>query len=63
MRSIEYTFWQDEEHFLGFLNDYPEYETQGASKDELVENLTDLLKDLESNEIPYLRKVESLVLA
>lgn len=63
MRTISYTYWQDGDDFLGFLNDYPEYETQGTSKDELVENLTDLLKDLESNEVPYIRKVENLVLA
>jgi predicted RNase H-like HicB family nuclease len=63
MRTISYTYWQDGDDFLGFLNDYPEYETQATSKDELVENLTDLLKDLESNEVPYIRKVENLVLA
>lgn len=63
MRTLEYTFWQDGEFFLGHLNDYPDYETQAYSKDELVENLKDLLIDLESNEIPFVRRVEELVLA
>jgi hypothetical protein len=63
MRYLEYTFWQDGEFYLGFLNQYPDYETQAYSKDELVENLKDLLIDLESGEVPYIRKVEELVIA
>jgi len=63
MRSLEYTFWKDGEFFIGHLNEYPDYETQAHSKDELVENLKDLLVDLESGEVPFVRKVEELVLA
>lgn len=60
MNTIKYTFWQDGEFFIGFLNDYPDYETQGYSKEELLENLKSLLNDLKSEEIPYIRKVEEL---
>ena len=63
MRTLEYTFWQDGEFFLGYLNNYPDYETQAYSKEELVENLKDLLVDLESNQVPFIRHVEELVLA
>lgn len=63
MRTLEYTYWQDGEFFVGHLNAFPDYETQGYSKEELVENLKDLLADLESNEVPFVRKVEQLVLA
>ncbi|WP_417910875.1 type II toxin-antitoxin system HicB family antitoxin [Candidatus Electronema sp. PJ] len=63
MRTVKYTCWQDGEFYLGYLNDYPEYQTQGYSKEELIANLKDLLNDIESDEIPYLRKVEELVLA
>jgi predicted RNase H-like HicB family nuclease len=63
MRTLEYTYWQDGEYFIGHLNDFPDYETQGFSKDELMENLKDLLVDLESNEIPFVRHVEELVIA
>jgi hypothetical protein len=48
MRTIKYTFRQDGEFYLGFLNDYPDYETQGYSKEELLENLKSLLEDIES---------------
>ena len=63
MKTIKFTYWQDGDYFLGFLNDYPDYQTQGMSKQELVSNLTDLLADLESGEVPYVRKVEDLVVA
>ncbi len=63
MKTLKFTFWQDGEYYLGFLNDYPDYETQGKSKKELVSNLKDLLADLESGEVPYVRKVEELVVA
>jgi len=63
MRTLKYTFWQDGEFFLGYLNDYPEYQTQAYSKDELLENLKDLLKDIESGKVPFIRKVEELAIA
>ncbi len=63
MRTVKYTFWQDEEFFIGFLNDYPDYQTQAYSKDELLENLKSLLEDIESEEIPFIRKVEELAVA
>jgi hypothetical protein len=63
MRTLKYTFWQDGEFFLGYLNDYPDYATQAYSKDELLENLRDMLIDLESGEVPFVRKVEELAIA
>ena len=63
MKTVKYTYWQDGEFFIGFLNEYPDYQTQGMSKEELVENLKDLIVDLESGQIPYIRKVEELSVA
>lgn len=63
MKTVKFTYWQDGEFFIGFLNEYPDYQTQGLDKDELAENLKDLLADLESGEVPYVRKVEELLVA
>ena len=63
MRTLKYTFWQDGEFFVGYLNDYTDYHTQAYSKDELVENLKDLLADIESGEVPFIRKVEEMAIA
>lgn len=63
MKTIKYVYWQDGDYYIGHLLDYPDYQTQGLSKEELIENLKDLLTDIESGEVPYIRKVEELVLA
>jgi len=63
MKTAKFTYWQDGDYFLGFLNEYPEYQTQGKCKEELVSNLKDLLTDLDSGEVPFIRKVEDLVVA
>jgi predicted RNase H-like HicB family nuclease len=62
MKKVKFTFWQDGDYYLGHLNDYPDYETQGMTKEELIANLKALLEDIESGEIPFLRKVEEFVL-
>jgi hypothetical protein len=63
MKAVKFTYWQDGDYYLGFLNDHPDYRTQGHSKEELVSNLKDLLADLESGEVPYVRRVEDLFVA
>ena len=63
MRTVKFTSWQDNTFFIGFINDYPDYQTQGMNKDELIENLKDLLIDIESGQVPYIRKVEELLVA
>jgi len=61
MRTIKFTSWQDDDLYIGFLNEYPDYQTQGTTKEELTENLKDLLLDLESGQVPYVHKVEELL--
>ena len=63
MKTVQFTSWQDGEFLIGFLNEYPDYQTQGLNKEELVENLKDLLSDFESDQVPYIRKVEELLVA
>ncbi len=63
MRTVKYTFWKDGEFFIGYINEYPDYWTQGTSKDDLLDHLKDLLTDLESEEIPFVRKVEEMAVA
>ena len=63
MKTMKFTYWQDSNYYLGFWNDYPDYQTQALSKEELIGNLKDLLADIESGQVPYIRKVEELVVA
>lgn len=45
------THWIDKEWHIGFINKYPDYETQGETLEELKENLLDLWKDLEEDKL------------
>jgi hypothetical protein len=55
--------WQEEEFHLGYLEDYPDYMTQGKNLEDLTEHLRDLHRDLTSGAVPYARKVDELVLS
>jgi predicted RNase H-like HicB family nuclease len=60
MKTARYVHWQDGEFWLGYLEEFPDYLTQGESLAELEENLRDLYQDLTSGEIPGIRKVAEL---
>lgn len=63
MKSIRFIHWQDGEIWLGYLEDYPDYMTQGESLEELQENLKDIYNDLTGGHIPGVRKVAELQIA
>lgn len=63
MKHLSFTYWQDENEYIGFLNDFPDYETQGGSLEELINNLKSLYTDIESKEIPFIRHVSELTIA
>ena len=63
MNTTRYVHWQDGQMWLGYLEDYPDYMTQGESIDELQENLRDLYQDLTGGLIPGVRKVADLRIA
>lgn len=60
MKNMRYVHWQDEKMWIGYLEEYPDYWTQGETLEELQENLKDIYKDLTSGEIPCVRKVAEL---
>lgn len=60
MQSIRYVFWQDGDAWLGYLEEYPDYMTQGESFADLEEHLRDIYKDLTTGVIPCVRKVAEL---
>jgi predicted RNase H-like HicB family nuclease len=60
MEKLKYIYWQDEGMWLGYLEEYPDYMTQGESVEELEDNLRDIFKELTSGNIPCVRKVAEL---
>jgi predicted RNase H-like HicB family nuclease len=54
-KAIKYVYWQDEDMWLGYLEEYPDYWTQGETLEELEENLRDIYKELTGGTIPCVR--------
>ncbi len=44
----KYIYWKDEDMWLGYLAEYPDYMTQGETIEELEENLKDIYKELDN---------------
>ena len=63
MKTIRYVYWQDNDMWLGYLDDYPDYRTQGESLEELQENLKDIYQDLTGGVIPNVKHVGDLQIA
>jgi hypothetical protein len=49
--------------FVGWLEEYPDYRTQGETMEELEENLIEIYKDLSYGQIPCIHKVGELKVA
>jgi predicted RNase H-like HicB family nuclease len=63
MAAAIFTYWQDDEKWLGYLDQYPDYMTQGTSLEDLKDHLLDLYKDLSAGVIPNVRQHSELELA
>ena len=62
--TVRFVYWQEEDGaWIGYLQDYPDYHTQGESLDDLKEHLRDLHKDITSGTIPGIRKADDLVVS
>ena len=62
MEKKKFIYYQDDDMWIGWLEEYPDYKTQGESYEELLENLRDILDELESGIIPYVRRIGELTL-
>lgn len=51
MESTKYIYWQDQGQWIGYLQDYPDYWTQGESFEDLQAHLWDLCRDLLEGEV------------
>ena len=63
MEKKRYIYWQEEDMWVGYLEEYPDYMTQGETLEELKENLIDIYKDLTNGAVPHVRKAAELEVA
>ncbi|MDI7276391.1 MAG: type II toxin-antitoxin system HicB family antitoxin [Anaerolineae bacterium] len=63
MQTVRYVYWEEDGWWIGYLQEYPDYWTQGETLDDLKDHLRDLYRDLTSGEIPGTRRVDELVVS
>lgn len=61
MQTVKFVYWEEEGAWIGYLQNYPEYWTQGKTLDDLKDHLQDLYRDLTSGNLPGVRKVDELL--
>jgi len=63
MQIVKIVVWQEDDAWVGYLQDYPDYWTQGDSLDDLKEHLKNLHADLTAGLNPGARRVEDLIVS
>ena len=63
MQTVKYVHWEEDGAWLGYLQDFPDYRTQGETLDDLKEHLRELYADLSGGKLPGIRKVDELVVS
>lgn len=61
METRKFIYYQEDDMFIGWLEEYPDYKTQGETLEELKENLKDIYQELTSGQIPCVHRVGELV--
>ena len=61
--NTKFSWRKDGDQFLGYLDEYPDYQTQGGSLEDLKVHLLDLYKDLSTDAVPGVIHHEELVIA
>ena len=63
MKQTGYVYWQDGEMLLGYLEEFPDYQTQGEDLADLEEHLRDIYAEVTSGKIPNVRRRAELAVA
>ena len=63
MQTAKYVYWQEDEAWLGYLEEYPDYWSQGETLDDLIEHLKDLYLDMTSGQIPGIRMIGEMTVS
>ncbi|MBI2816888.1 MAG: type II toxin-antitoxin system HicB family antitoxin [Acidobacteria bacterium] len=54
--KARYVYWQDGDMWLGYLEEFPDYWSQGTSREDLQDHLKDLYQELTAGAIPNIRR-------
>ena len=56
MEKLGFVYYQEDKMLVGWLEEYPDYRTQGETLEELIKNLKDIYKDISAGQIPQVLK-------
>ncbi|HOZ48189.1 MAG TPA: type II toxin-antitoxin system HicB family antitoxin [Candidatus Hydrogenedentes bacterium] len=62
MPTLDYIYYQEDDMWIGWLEEFPDYRTQGETLEELEENLRDIRQELTSGAIPSVRRAGKLTI-
>lgn len=60
---LRFVYWQDGAFWLGYIEEFPDYLTQGESFEDLKAHLRDLYADINGGHIPAVRRTAALDVA
>jgi predicted RNase H-like HicB family nuclease len=63
IKDPKYIYWQEGDIWLGHLEEFPDYITQGETLEDLQENLKDIYAELTSGRIQGVRRMAELNIA
>jgi predicted RNase H-like HicB family nuclease len=61
MEKKKFVYYQEDDMWIGWLEEFPDYRTQGETLEELEENLKDIYEELSSGAIPCVHHLGELV--
>ena len=63
METKKFVYYQEDDMYVGWLEEYPDYRTQGETLEELQDNLIDIYGELNTGHIPDIHRVGELKVA
>ncbi len=63
MQTAKIVYWEEEGTWIGYLEEFPDYWTQGDTLEDLESHLCDLYTDLTRDELPGIRRVADIAVA
>jgi predicted RNase H-like HicB family nuclease len=60
MEQFKFVYYQEDAYWIGWMEEYPDYRTQGETVEELKDNLRDIYKNITTGEIPHIRRYGEL---
>jgi predicted RNase H-like HicB family nuclease len=61
MEKKKFVYYEEAKMLVGWLEEFPDYRTQGETLEELQENLKDIYVELTGGSIPAVHRIGELV--